>query len=134
MCLQGPAWNNNLSGQHSTTYMAGHGQVSYSRNFFSRSSHSTRPARSDLTVIIMITSCICQLFQPSPVPPGGPQGAPVPSPLYPWMRSQFGEFADGESALQDDLSGKQTNDKNGVYLNMREEDSWEMLEVGFAES
>jgi len=28
--------------------------------------------------------------QPSPVPPGGPQqGAPVPSPLYPWMRSQF---------------------------------------------
>ena len=30
------------------------------------------------------------------MPPGGPQGAPVPSPLYPWMRSQFGEFADGE--------------------------------------
>ena len=31
--------------------------------------------------------------QPSPVPPGGPQGqgAPVPSPLYPWMRSQFGK-------------------------------------------
>merc|ERR1719193_2917899 len=51
-CSQGPGWNNNLPGQHSTTYMAGHGQ-------------------------------------PSPVPPGGPQGAPVPSPLYPWMRSQF---------------------------------------------
>ena len=31
--------------------------------------------------------------QPSPLPPGGPQGgqAPVPSPLYPWMRSQFGK-------------------------------------------
>ena len=32
--------------------------------------------------------------QPSPVPPGGPQGSqggPVPSPLYPWMRSQFGK-------------------------------------------
>ena len=28
--------------------------------------------------------------QPSPVPPGG-QSAPVPSPLYPWMRSQFGK-------------------------------------------
>ena len=26
--LQGPAWNNNLAGQHTTTYMAGHGQVS----------------------------------------------------------------------------------------------------------
>ena len=38
--------------------------------------------------------------QPSPLPPGGPQGgpgsAPVPSPLYPWMRSQFGKF---DSAL-----------------------------------
>ena len=34
------------------------------------------------------------------MPPGGPQGAPVPSPLYPWMRSQFGEFADGESAVE----------------------------------
>ena len=34
--------------------------------------------------------------QPSPLPPGGPQGgpgsAPVPSPLYPWMRSQFGKL------------------------------------------
>ena len=31
--------------------------------------------------------------QPSPIPPGGQggQSAPVPSPLYPWMRSQFGE-------------------------------------------
>ena len=36
--------------------------------------------------------------QPSPVTPGGPQGgqsAPVPSPLYPWMRSQFGECNEG---------------------------------------
>ena len=68
---------------------------------------------------------MCQLFQPSPVPPGGPQGAPVPSPLYPWMRSQFGEFADGESAaaLEDDMSADkmcQRMIKNG--LNMREED------------
>ena len=36
--------------------------------------------------------------QPSPLPPGpggpgGPGGqAPVPSPLYPWMRSQFGKL------------------------------------------
>ena len=36
--------------------------------------------------------------QPSPLPPGpggpgGPGGqTPVPSPLYPWMRSQFGEL------------------------------------------
>lgn len=51
-CPQGPGWNNNLPGQHSAGYMAGHGQ-------------------------------------PSPVPPGGPGGSSVPSPLYPWMRSQF---------------------------------------------
>ena len=39
--------------------------------------------------------------QPSPVAPGaggpqaGGQAAPVPSPLYPWMRSQFGECFEG---------------------------------------
>ena len=26
-------------------------------------------------------------------PHGGPHGPPVPSPLYPWMRTQFGKFA-----------------------------------------
>ena len=41
--------------------------------------------------------------QPSPVAPGGPQvgqPAPVPSPLYPWMRSQFGKiFRSGSSSI-----------------------------------
>ena len=62
-CTQ--TWNNNLPGAG-----AGHVQNSYS---------------------------LAPHGQPSPLPPGpgGPQGgpgqAPVPSPLYPWMRSQFGE-------------------------------------------
>ena len=59
----GQSWNNNLP--------PGHVQSGYS--------HSLAPHG-----------------QPSPLPPGGPQGgpgsAPVPSPLYPWMRSQFGKF------------------------------------------
>ena len=29
MCVQGPTWNNNIPGQHSTSYMAGHGQVKH---------------------------------------------------------------------------------------------------------
>ena len=60
-CTQ--SWNNNIPGGG-----PGHGQNSYPL-----SAHG----------------------QPSPLPPGGPQGppgqAPVPSPLYPWMRSQFGK-------------------------------------------
>ena len=64
-CTQ--TWNNNLPGAGAG---AGHVQNSYS---------------------------LAPHGQPSPLPPGpgGPQGgpgqAPVPSPLYPWMRSQFGE-------------------------------------------
>ena len=62
-CTQ--SWNNNLPG----------GPGSHVQNSYSLAGHGG---------------------QPSPLPPGGPQGghgqAPVPSPLYPWMRSQFGKF------------------------------------------
>ena len=79
--------------------MAGHGQVSYSPilslEIISLSTTAQVRSHSDNNENTRRKS---QLLQPSPVPPGGPQGAPVPSPLYPWMRSQFGEFADGECA------------------------------------
>ena len=128
LCVKGPAWNNNLPGQHSTTYMASHGQVRLrpcpELTFIIITTTPEFPKKNSQKKIFASVNCFSQARCPPvvrrvplyqvPSTPGcaaSSVSSQMVSLLRPWRRSE------------DDMSADkmcQRMIKNG--LNMREED------------